>query len=194
MPPPFDLEPLLARVVDRDRGAFSELYDRSSPYVLGLLRRMLNSPDQAEEVAQEVYVQVWQSAAAFDPNRGSGWSWLAMMARSRAVDRIRADGSYRGTLDRILAAPATAPAGNSGDAPDRAAVRNERGEMVRRAMERLPGEQRDALMMAFFGGYSHREIAERTAIPLGTVKTRIRTAMMNLKDILTPTMDGGAAE
>ncbi|HUP00755.1 MAG TPA: sigma-70 family RNA polymerase sigma factor [Gemmatimonadota bacterium] len=190
MPPPFELEPLLKRVADRDSRAFSELYDRTSPYVFGLLRRMLATIERAEEVAQEVYVQVWQSAAGFDPDRGSGWSWLAMMARSRAVDRMRADGSYRGALDGLLSETGATTTGNPGEGPERATERSERGELVRRAMAGLPAEQRDALAMAFFGGYSHREIAERTEIPLGTVKTRIRTAMIKLKATLGPVMGG----
>lgn len=186
MPPPIDLEPLLKRVAARDERSFGRLYDATSPYVFGLLRRMLATVEQAEEVAQEVYVQVWRTAGTFDSSRSSAWSWLAMLARSRAVDRMRADGSYRGALDDLTREPESAAVGNPVEGPERAAERTERGELVRRALRELPPDQRRALEMAFFGGLTHSEIAERINTPLGTVKTRIRTAMMKLRETLGP--------
>lgn len=186
MPPASDIGPLIERVAAREERAFRRLYEATSPYVFGLLRHMLATGEMAEEVAQEVYVQVWRTAPSFDSGRGSGWSWLAMMARSRAVDRMRADGSYRGAIEGLAGEPATNPTGSPADSPDRATELAERQAMVHRALRALPVEQRLALDMAFFGGLSHREIADRTETPLGTVKTRIRTAMIKLKETLGP--------
>ncbi|MGH7550156.1 MAG: sigma-70 family RNA polymerase sigma factor [Gemmatimonadota bacterium] len=175
---------LLQRVAAGERPAFAELYDETSPYVFGILVRMLANREVAEEVAQEVYVQAWRGAGSFDPERGSGWTWLAMMTRSRALDRIRADRSYGKALDRLEEEPAVGVSPNSGLEPDRETILGERGARVLKALERLPSEQAGPLRLAFFGGLSHREIAERTGIPLGTVKTRIRTALIKLRDAL----------
>ncbi|MGH7571337.1 MAG: sigma-70 family RNA polymerase sigma factor [Gemmatimonadota bacterium] len=180
-----DIGGLLQRVAVGERGAFVELYDQTSPYVFGILVRMLASREVAEEVAQELYVQAWRQAGSFDASRGSGWTWLAMMTRSRALDRIRADRSYGRALDRLEEEPAADLATNPrGLEPDRETILVERGARIRRALEGLPSEQAGALRLAFFGGLSHREIAERTGIPLGTVKTRIRTGLIKLRDAL----------
>ncbi|CAN5237380.1 MAG: sigma-70 family RNA polymerase sigma factor [Gemmatimonadetes bacterium] len=189
MPPPFDIEPLVERVAARDERAFRRLYDATSPYLLGLLRQMLATGEMAEEVAQEVYVQVWRTAGRYDPGRGSAWTWLALLARSRAVDRMRADGSYRGALEGFTNEPAASVSESAGGNPERSAERSERGALVRRAMAELSPEQRSALSLAFFAGFSHSEIAERTNTPLGTVKTRIRTAMTRLRESLGPALE-----
>lgn len=189
VPHPPAIEPLMRRVASRDSQALAELYDRTSPYVFGLLRRMLATAEQAEEVAQEVYIQVWRTAGTFDPERGSAWSWLVMMARSRAVDRMRADGSYRGALESLERDALTGPGLTPGGRPDRDAALAERSTLVREALGTLPAEQAEALTLAFFGGLSHREIADRTGMPLGTVKTRIRAAMMKLHERLAPVID-----
>lgn len=198
LPTPIDLEQLLIRVAAGDARAFGEVYDRTAPYVFGLLRRMLATAEQAEEVAQEVYLQVWRAAGAFDPDRATAWTWLAMMARSRAVDRMRGDVSYRGALDSLARDAEAEPAGGRGgpatgpgENPEHHAVLAERGALVRSALTELPSEQAEALWLAFFGGLSHREIAERTETPLGTVKTRIRTAMLRLRDRLAPILSSG---
>ncbi len=182
--PQNDLGGLFQRVAAGERQAFSELYDQTSPYVFGILVRMLASREVAEEVAQEVYVQVWRAAGSFDPERGSGWTWLAMMTRSRALDRIRADSSYGKALDRLVEEPVADVDPNPILEPDRETILGERRARVRTALKGLPSEQAEALRLAFFGGLSHREIAERTGIPLGTVKTRIRTALTKLRDAL----------
>ncbi len=179
-----DIGGLLQRVAVGERGAFVELYDQTSPYVFGILVRMLASREVAEEVAQELYVQAWRQAGSFDASRGSGWTWLAMMTRSRALDRIRADRSYGRALDRLVEEPAIDVGPNPGLEPDRESILGEHATRVRRALEGLPSEQAGALRLAFFGGLSHREIAERTGIPLGTVKTRIRTGLIKLRDAL----------
>lgn len=179
-----DIGGLLERVAAGEPDSFAELYDETSPYVFGILVRMLASRETAEEVAQEVYLQVWRTAGSFDPARGSGWTWLAMMTRSRALDRIRADRSYGRALDRLEEAPGLAVDPHPALDPGRETTLRELGARVRTALEGLPSEQARALRLAFFGGLSHREIAERTGAPLGTVKTRIRTALSKLRDAL----------
>ena len=146
---------------------------------------MIWSAEVAEEVAQEVYVQVWNSAASFDPRRASAWSWLALLTRSRAIDRMRAEGSYRAVVDDLERSGSPAAEATEADAsPVRDIARSEEAEVVRAALRELPREQRHALELAFFGGLTHREIAERTDTPLGTVKTRIRTALLKLRERL----------
>jgi RNA polymerase sigma-70 factor (ECF subfamily) len=187
LPPPIVIESLLERVAAGDQRALADLYDRTSSYVYSLVRRIVGDPDTAADVSQEVYLQVWRTARSFEPARGSAWSWLALMARSRGIDRVRAERSYRGAVDaaerepEILAAPLGDPAAE--------AASGEEAGLVRRAMAELPPEQRSALELAFFGGLSHSEIAARTATPLGTVKTRIRTAMLKLEQALGPTLE-----
>ena len=163
-----------------DRRAFGVFYDRTVPLVFGLLLRMLRDGHAAEEVAQDVYVQLWRSAATFDPARSTGLAWVAMVARSRAIDRLRADSSLRAALETAgadLAPP-------SGPDPSEETSLRERRARVRAAVNALPPEQRQALELAFFHGLSHTEIAARTATPLGTVKTRIRAALAKLERLL----------
>lgn len=173
------------RVAEGETQALAELYDATARYVFGILRRMLWSAESAEEVAQEVYLQVWKTAGSFDPQRGSAWSWLALLTRSRAIDRMRADGSYRDAVDDLqrIATRTSMEDETDGNLLQDVA-RSERAEVVHAALRDLPGDQRRALELAFFGGLSHREIADRTETPLGTVKTRIRTALLKLRERL----------
>jgi RNA polymerase sigma-70 factor (ECF subfamily) len=190
LPPTIEIQHLLSRVADGDTRALADLYDATAIYVFGILRRMLWSAESAEEVAQEVYLQVWKTAGSFDPERGSAWSWLALLTRSRAIDRMRAEGSYRDAVDDLmLRQPLSDPPGGPGGRPHQEAAASERAELVRAALGLLPGDQRRALELAFFGGLTHREIAERTDTPLGTVKTRIRTAMQKLRECLEPELE-----
>lgn len=186
MPPSIEIQPLLQRVAQGDQRAFADLYDATGRYVFGILRRMLNDAEAAEEVAQEVYLQVWKSADSFDPERGSAWSWLALLTRSRAVDRMRAEGSYRGAIEGVEREPSLTPVANPTGSPHAQAMRSERSELVHGAVSRLPPDQREALELAFFGGLTHREIADRTETPLGTVKSRIRSGLSKLRDHLEP--------
>ena len=190
MPPSIEIQSVLLRVAARDPRALADLYDATAPYVFGILRRMLWSGESAEEVAQEVYMQVWKTARSFDPERGSAWSWLALLTRSRAIDRMRADGSYRDAVDDLMRRqPLSDPPREPGEQPHQEAARSEQAEIVRAALGGLPRDQRRALELAFFSGLTHREIAERTSTPLGTVKTRIRTAILKLRERLEPELE-----
>lgn len=180
---------LLRRIAAGDRAAFASLYDATSPAVYGMLVGMLRSPAVAEEVAQEVYVEVWRKAGSFDPARGSAETWISLLARSRALDRIRSDRSYAGAVDRAGSSITAAELiGENRDDPAEAASLAQRRRLVRAALREMPEEQRTAVMLSFFGGLSHSEIAEREQIPLGTVKSRIRSGLGKVEDRLRPVL------
>ncbi|MBK6314150.1 MAG: sigma-70 family RNA polymerase sigma factor [Blastocatellia bacterium] len=164
-----------------DESALGALYDQTSRPVFGLALRILNDPSAAEEVTLEVYSQVWRQAEAYDPRRGTPSAWLLTIARSRAIDRFRSTDQTRrraDTLDVVESVSADEPG------PDAHAADAERREIVRAALDSLPSEQRAVIDLAYFGGLSHSEIAEKLTQPLGTVKTRTRLAMMRLRDAL----------
>ncbi|HYP51756.1 MAG TPA: sigma-70 family RNA polymerase sigma factor [Pyrinomonadaceae bacterium] len=172
---------LLRAVARGDEESLAAIYDRYRTILFGLLFRILGNRAEAEDVLQEVFVQVWQRARDFDENRGKAFTWLVTLARSRAIDRLRSLGSRSRTIEAATKESADAV----GDAIEDA-INNERGEVVRAALKELPEEQRAALLMAYFDGFSQSEIAERTNTPLGTVKTRMRTGMTKLREVLAP--------
>ena len=188
------IQSLIERSARADERAFAELYDETSAYVFGILRKMLGSDDRAEDVAQEVYVQIWRSAGTYDPERSSPWTWIALLTRSRAVDRLRSDRSRDDASDDLERQPATAPLGNPGPGPAGSVEIAERSEAVRSSVASLPDEQAAALRMAFFGGLTHREIAETTSTPLGTIKSRIRTGLQKIRESLGGDPRGGSTE
>jgi len=165
-----------------DQTAMAEFYDQTHPLVYGLALRILADPAAAEDVMVEVYTQYWTQAGGYDPSRGSPSAWLMTMTRSRAIDARRARG-------RDLASEPLAAAGDpASDAPDPEAltVAGERHRVVHAALAELSAERRQLVELAYFAGMSHGEIAARLGQPLGTVKTRIRSAMMQLRERLTP--------
>ena len=165
-----------------DESAFARVYDRYSPILLGLLLRILRSRAEAEDVLQEVFLQVWQRAHSFDAERGRAFTWLVTLARSRAIDRLRSVGSRERATQRSAedAPPESEPA----EWADEAAVRAERAEAVRDALAELPEEQRQVLVLAYLEGMSQSEIAAAKNQPLGTVKTRTRSALRKLGETL----------
>ena len=170
---------ILRGIAGGDEQALSALYDRYRLILYGLILRILHSQAEAEDVLQEVFMQVWRKAADFDEARGRPFTWLVTLARSRAIDRLRALGSRERTAQE---AARDVPDQISDAADD--AVKSEQGEIVRRALRELPDEQRQTLLLAYFEGLTQSEIAERTATPLGTVKTRMRSGMMKLRETL----------
>lgn len=182
---------LLRQVAVGDRAAFGRLYDATSPAIFGLLVKMLRSPEAAEEVAQEVYLEVWKKATSFDPDRGTGTTWISLIARSRALDRIRSERSYSGAVDRAEVSVAAADMlGGTRSDPEEAASLSERRRLVQGAIREIPEDQRSAVLLAFFGGFSHTEIADQQGIPLGTVKSRIRAGLEKVAGRLQNTMGG----
>jgi len=169
---------LIDRIGKGDADALALLYDRYASRVLGLTTRILGDRDEAEDVLQEVFLQVWRTPRQYDSARGSAGTWLLILARSRAIDRLRS--LRRRGRDRHV--PIDAQPLTSGEDLERAAETSQDGAAVRRALAELPDEQRRALELAYFGGYTQTEIAQMTGAPLGTVKTRLRQGMMKLRD------------
>ncbi|MDJ1114952.1 ECF RNA polymerase sigma factor SigK [Microbacterium dauci] len=169
---------LLVRVATGDQSAFAELYDMLSSRVFGLIRRVLVDPSQSEEVLQEVFLEVWQSASTFAPNKGQGRSWILTIAHRRAVDRVRSSQASTDRDVRIGARDAHTP--QEGVA-EQVELRIE-GRRVVRALGTLPDPQREALTLAYFGGYSQSEIAALVGAPLGTIKTRMRDGLSRLRE------------
>jgi RNA polymerase sigma-70 factor (ECF subfamily) len=169
---------LLSRVADGDQSAFSDLYDELSGRVLGLVTRLLKDRAQSEEVTQEVFLEVWQQATRFDRARGSASSWILTMAHRRAVDRIRAAQSSH---DRDTKVGIRDFETDFDSVSESVEIRIEH-ERVSRALARLTEFQRQAVQLAYYGGYSHSEMAERLGVPIGTVKTRLRDGMIRLRD------------
>jgi RNA polymerase sigma-70 factor (ECF subfamily) len=171
---------LLERVADGDRRAFSELYDQLSPRVFGLVKRLLVDHSQSEEVTQEVFLEVWQTATRFDPNKGAATTWILTMAHRRAVDRVRASQSSRDRDIRIGIRDFTPDY----DHVEESVEVNIEHERVTQAMSRLTELQRQAVSLAYYGGLSHSEVAIMLSVPIGTVKTRLRDGMIRLRDEL----------
>lgn len=177
---------LIGRLAEGDSDAFAELYDRTSPTVFGLLVRILGDRAVGEEVTQEVYLEYWRTAGSFDRARGSGLAWMTMIARSRAIDRKRSQASYGRSLDRLRERPDAQPLSAPQPAPDESAHLAEKRTVITAALQTLPPEQRQAIELAFFEGLSHSEVAAATGLPLGTVKSRMRTALGRLRDAVGP--------
>ncbi len=173
-------EELLAGVAAGDQRAFAQFYDRHAPRVLGLLVRTLRHRVDAEDVLQETFWHVWRNAAQYDPRRATPEVWLFLIARSRSLDFLR----LRRRTTAGATAPSTAPASASATDPLQIVVRDETGQRVREAMGRLPEEQRSALCLAFYGGWTHEQVAAHQSIPLGTAKTRIWLGMKRLRTLL----------
>ncbi len=175
-------------MADGDEAALALLYDQWSQRVHNLAFWILKDGDEAEDVVEETFWQAWRTASRYDERRGGASTWLLMIARSRALDRLRA----RRRLVDWTASPATTSAfldlagAAKPEAPDDRSETAERQLTVAAALGALPLEQRQALELAFFGGLSHSEIAAHMAEPLGTVKTRIRLAMQKLRQLLKP--------
>jgi RNA polymerase sigma-70 factor (ECF subfamily) len=178
-----DWDSLVALTAEGDQSAFSMLYDRSSPRVYGLVLRILRDQDTAEEVTLDVFTQVWRTALHFDRRRGSACAWLLTIARSRAIDRLRAEQVERGCQDQLDSLEGLT---DEGQDPETITVQSERERLVREALARLSDAQRESLLLAYFSGLSHFEIAARLGLPPGTVKTRIRLGMQKLREWLAP--------
>jgi RNA polymerase sigma-70 factor (ECF subfamily) len=177
---------LMRRVGLGDQAAFAELYDAVVARVHGTVLGVVRDPAQAEEVTQEVFVEVWRIAPRFDGSRGSVAAWITTIAHRRAVDRVRSEQSARVRADadaRRLEAPRDVVADTVVD-DDQSLFDRAR---VRRALDRLTEAQRQSVELAYFGGHTYREVALLLGLPEGTIKTRIRDGMIRLRDELTTT-------
>ncbi len=174
---------LLKAVAARDEAALGQLYDRYRLILFSVLVRILNNREEAEDVLQEVFLQVWRRAADFDANRGRPFTWLVTLARSRGIDRLRSVASRA----RVAMAAGAEVNEASDDVSDAAtdAIRSEQRGVVNNALSQLPEEQKRPLMLAYFDGLTQSEIAMQLGAPLGTVKTRMRSGMMKLRELLS---------
>ena len=171
---------LLDRIVARDESAVAELYERHSRLLFGLILRIVRDRGEAEEVLQEVFLAVWTRAETYNVTLGSPAGWLVRIARNRGIDRLRAEGVRERAANAAQAPPVI-------DSPESRAARSEQQRVVARALDALPAEQRELIEHAYFLGLTHSELAARFRVPLGTVKTRIRTGLLALRQQLQET-------
>jgi len=171
---------LMRAFAQRDQAAADELYRRFAPRVFGLGKVMLGDPSRAEDLVQDTFVKVWRASTSYEPARGSLDTWVLLIARSLAIDTIR-----RRVLEaRVTAQQDRFEEATSGSEPERVAETLDLAARARHAMQRLSPEQRAALELAYFGGKTSTEVAELEGIPVGTAKTRIRTALIRLREAL----------
>jgi RNA polymerase sigma-70 factor (ECF subfamily) len=177
---PASLNDLLSQVAEGDQAAFGHLYDQMASRVLGLVRRLLKDSAQSEEVTQEIFLEIWQNAKRYDSAKGSATTWILTMSHRRAVDRIR---SSQSTRDRDTKIGLRDMETEYDSVSESVEIRVEH-ERVGQALLRLTELQRQAVTLAYYGGYSHSEVAEMLKVPIGTVKTRLRDGMIRLRDEL----------
>jgi len=171
----------LERIARGDQAAFAELYDRHARLVYSLALRILQERADAEDVVQEVFAQIWAQAGRYDPSRGAVAAWMLMLARSRAIDRLRA---RRSRPEAAAAAGEAETVLDVSPGQDVELLSAEQVGRLQRALAGLPDAQRTALELAYYEGLTHMEVAARLGEPLGTVKTRIRQAVIKLRESL----------
>ena len=176
----------LARMAAGDHPALGRCYDLMGPVVFSLAVRMLRDRQAAEDVTQDIFVQIWRQASHYDPSRGSPEAWMMMIARTRVLDRLRSRSAgvvLKPVGDNLPDAP------DAEDWPVDLAISHEHAVNVRTAIAELPLDQKQAIQLAFFDGLTHVEISEKLNVPLGTIKTRIRLGLMKIKEALKDTLD-----
>jgi RNA polymerase sigma-70 factor (ECF subfamily) len=171
---------VLVRVARGDEAAFEQLYRLLSPPIFGLVQRIVRDPAQSEEVTQEVFVELWRTATRYDPAKGSALAWSMTLAHRKAVDRVR---SAEASAKRDSRAAQSAAGRPFDEVSEQVAGRLER-EQVRRCLGNLTELQRESVLLAFYQGYTHREVANLLNSPLGTIKTRLRDGLIRLRDCL----------
>jgi RNA polymerase sigma-70 factor (ECF subfamily) len=172
---------LMQGIRTRDAESLAHLYDETSRFLFGLALQILRDTADAEEVILDVYEHVWNRPELYDETRGNVWNWLAVVTRHRAIDRLRQANtrrSHEAPIDPEQERPV----------PAEDIVLKEERDIVRRAMASLKPDQREAIELAFFGGLTHVEVAERVGAPLGTIKTRIRAGLRKLKEAMSPAL------
>ena len=174
------VDQVLARVARGDEQAFERLYDAVAGQVHGLVRRVLRDPAQAEEVTQEVFLEIWRTATRFDPSRGKAMTWVRTMAHARAVDRVR---SAQASCDRDLKVGQRDYAAAYDQVAEAVESRLEQVQ-VRRCLGGLTELQRESVTLAYYGGYTYNEVADLLSVPLGTVKTRLRDGLIRMRDCM----------
>ena len=184
-------EELMARVCAGEKSAFSQLYDRYVPLVYALCLKILHRDSEAEAVVSDIFLEVWRKPANFDAARGTCRTYLLTLARSRAIDRWRASVTRAKKTQLASEESHRSTDGEGQFEPSLLAENSERREAVRAAVDQLDRPQREALHLAYFEGLTHREIAERLEMPLGSVKTRIRSGLKRLRLVLSALGESG---
>lgn len=177
---PATLEELVTAASRGDERAFAELYDQTSPRVYGMVLRVIRDPAQAAEVTQDIYLEVWRQSARFDARKGGVLPWLLMIAHRRAVDRVRSAQSSMVRDDRYALLHEERPF----DSVSEQVHTSLEAQRVRKVLSELTPAQREAVTLAYFGGYTHTEVAELLRVPLGTAKTRIRDGLIRMRDAM----------
>lgn len=178
---------LLQRISSRDQEAFSALYDRYATVLYGLCMAIVKKEEEAEDVLQECFLQVWEKAPAFNSAKGSAYTWLATLTRNRAIDRLRSK-NFRRDKQKLPDFDFELMADDAMHTPLDVTSLAERADIVKKAFATLPAEQREVLNLAYFQGYTQSEIAAELNAPLGTVKTRTREGMKKLQKLLRGTL------
>jgi len=178
------LEPLLAAVARGEQAAFAQLYARTSPHLFALLLRMLQRRDWAEEALQDCYVRIWQKSEGYDADRGAPMAWLMTIARYRALDLLRQRRPELNESDFDAEAPSPLEAEDPRAGPEDAAAAGEGLGRLEECMEGLGEEQRRSVLLAYYEGYTHTELARRLKAPIGTVKSWVRRGLLQLRDCL----------
>lgn len=176
-------ETLVSRIAARDQQALAFLYDRHRSLLFALAMRILRDRAEAEEVLGDLFLQVWKQAGGYDRNRASVQGWLVNLCRSRAIDRLRARGRREAGVEALSREPGVLAAAVAADPIEQVAHREKR-RVIAVALTELPEQNREAVELAYYGGLSHSEIAEKLGQPLGTVKTRIRQGLISLRESL----------
>jgi RNA polymerase sigma-70 factor, ECF subfamily len=173
----------------RNPESLASLYDDTSRFLYGLALHILRDPADAEEIIMDVYQYLWNHSAVYDETRGNLWSWLAVVTRNRAIDRLRQSSGRRA---REVPIEVEHDPGESHAVPENLSIFQQERKLVRDAMETLSRDQRQAIELAFFLGLTHVEVAEHLGTPLGTIKTRIRVGLQRLREAMPPALYMGA--
>ncbi len=176
---------LLQRVAQGDRVSFETLYDRFSGVLFSTAYRVLNNQEAAEDVLQDVFIQIWEKAPLYDPARGKPMTWAVTLTRNKAIDRLRSTVRRNRLQDDVEREAETFEQFDDRSSFDAVAA-GETNQIVRDAIQKLSKDQREAIELAFFSSLTQTEIAERLNEPLGTIKARIRRGMMKLREVLNP--------
>jgi RNA polymerase sigma-70 factor (ECF subfamily) len=173
---------LLARIATGDEAAFATLYDRFSPGLFSFVLKMTRDEKEAEDVLQEGFSHIWRRASTYDAARSSAFTWAVMILRNKAIDRLRVRQRLERTVEK--ATVEFSHFAETDDVSSGEAERRDERALVRSALAQISGEQKEAVELAFFGGLTHEEIAEKLGAPLGTIKARIRRGLLKLRDFL----------
>lgn len=180
---------LIARITRGDESALSSLYDRYGRLLYTLVFRMLHSVEEAEDIVQQIFLQIWNKADSYKADRGSVYTWLVTITRNRTIDRVRSKGFKKHHHNVNLGSLAAIADGDRSSDPHSTVLLREYEAIVRSGLQSLDHEVREVLLLAYYQGYSQSEIAEVLDLPLGTVKTRMRKGILILRDILKETIE-----